>query len=62
MDGLSACFSTSNSDVICEATLRWCSQTREPDQHIMSRAIELFNRGHNTPERLLEALQKDLLN
>jgi hypothetical protein len=61
MQGASERFSPTE-DVICEAATKWCAQTQcEADEDLISRAIDLFNRGHNTSERLLAALQKDLL-
>jgi len=63
MDELSVLLDQPNSEVICEALFEWCRTSRsEPDPSLMTRAIALFNRGHNTPELLLKALQKDLLN
>jgi hypothetical protein len=62
MDGLSH-YRSANEDIICEAAMKWCFRTfSEPDHRLMSRVIELFNRGNNTTELLLLALQKDLLN
>jgi hypothetical protein len=62
MDGLSH-YRRANEDVICDALARWCEHNRcEPDAMLMNRALALFDRGYDTPDRLFQALQKDLLN
>jgi hypothetical protein len=49
-------------DVIVEAMIQWCAQTQcEANEDLISRAIDLFNRGHNTSEQLFSAMQKDVL-
>jgi hypothetical protein len=63
MHGLSEGLLPTNEDVICEAAIKWCARTHlEPDERLISLAVDLFNRGHNTSERLLKALEKDLMN
>ena len=63
VDDLSILFDQPAADVICEALTKWCYESRsEPDPVLMTRAIALYNRGNDTPERLIEALRKELLN
>ena len=63
MDGLSFRFNEAVADVVCEALFKWCHESHsEPDQMLMNRAINLYNRGNDTSELLFMALHKDLLN
>jgi hypothetical protein len=63
LDNLPILFDPASADVICEALTKWCHRTgSEPDAVLMSKAIALYSRGKNTPEKLIEALQKELLN
>jgi hypothetical protein len=63
VDDLSILFNQTSADVICEALTKWCHQSRsEPDPILMTRAIALYKRGNDTPEKLIEALHKALLN
>jgi hypothetical protein len=61
MDALSGDFEDFAFDVVVDALVRWCGETRyEPDLPLMTRAIDLYNRGNDTPEKLLIALRKQL--
>jgi hypothetical protein len=58
---LSDDFEEFGSDVIVDALAAWCTETSyEPDLPLMSRAIELYNRGNDTSEKLLHALRRQL--
>jgi hypothetical protein len=61
MHGLSDNFGDIESEVIVEALAKWCFETGyEPDAPLMSRAIDLYNRGNDTAEKLFEAIRKQL--
>jgi hypothetical protein len=61
MHGLSDDIGEIGSEVIVEALAKWCFETGyEPDPPLMSRAIDLYNRGNDTSEKLLEAIRKQL--
>jgi len=56
-------FSSKEADVICEALAEWCRSTdSEPDQMLMLGAIDLYNGGNRTADRLLTALKQKLSN
>jgi hypothetical protein len=55
--------SETQSDVICEAVCKWSRRSYcDPDQYVMSRALDLYSQGNDTPERLFKALSEHLLN
>jgi hypothetical protein len=56
-------FTTQQADVICDALIQWCRSTdSEPDQMLMSMALDLYNRGNRTADQLLAALKRQLSN
>lgn len=61
MNGLSGAFFHADP-VVVDALTEWCIRTRDdPDDYLISLAIILYNDGNNTPERLLKALEIELV-
>ncbi|PZM16691.1 hypothetical protein [Rhizobium tubonense] len=62
MAGLSEGFFHADPTVVLEALTEWSIRTRdEPDDYLISLAITLYNDGNNTPQRLLRALEIELV-
>ena len=62
MNGLSGAFFHADPVVVLDALTEWCIRTRDdPDDYLISLAITLYNDGNNTPERLLKALEIELV-
>jgi hypothetical protein len=61
MPGFSQAFFHADPEVVLEALTEWCIlKDAEPDDHLISLAITLYNDGNDTPERLLRALEIEL--
>jgi hypothetical protein len=51
-----------HAEVVPDALTEWCIRRHDdPDDYLISLAITLYNDGHNTPERLLKALEIELV-